>query len=87
VPERASHEDVAEDVPRRLAMESALAALPPRQRAVVVLRFYEDLGVEQTAAALSVSVGTVKSQTHDALRRLRAELGEDAWLRSGREGP
>src|SRR6476659_5789727 len=86
VPERPTREDVGEEVSRRLAVEAALAALSPRQRAVVVLRFYEDLGVEQTAAALGVSPGTVKSQTHDALRRLRAELGEDDWLPSGKEG-
>jgi RNA polymerase sigma-70 factor (sigma-E family) len=87
VPETAARDDVGEDVPRRLAVESALAVLSPRQRAVVVLRFYEDLGVEQTAAALGVTAGTVKSQTHDALQRLRAELAETEDLSTGREGP
>ena len=52
---------------------AALATLPPRQRAVVVLRFYEDLTEADTAAALGCSVGTVKSQAHKALSRLRAQ--------------
>jgi len=56
---------------RRIALHTALAALTPRQRAVIVLRYYEDLGERETAEVLGVSVGTVKSQTHMALRRLR----------------
>lgn len=60
----------------RLAIVAALARLPPRQRAVVVLRFYEDLSVEQTAQVLSVTVGTVKSQTSHALAKLRVSLGD-----------
>jgi RNA polymerase sigma-70 factor (sigma-E family) len=52
----------------------ALSTLPRGQRAVVVLRFFEDLSTEQTAAALGCSVGTVKSQTARALPRLRALL-------------
>jgi RNA polymerase sigma-70 factor (sigma-E family) len=60
----------------RWALERALAALAPRQRAVIVLRYYEDLTETQTADALGISVGTVKSQTRDALRRLRESLPE-----------
>jgi RNA polymerase sigma-70 factor (sigma-E family) len=56
---------------RRLALDRALAALTPKQRAVIVLRFYEDLTERDTADALGIGVGTVKSQTHVALRRLR----------------
>ncbi|WP_166196691.1 sigma-70 family RNA polymerase sigma factor [Nocardioides sp. IC4_145] len=42
-------------------LRAALAALPPRQRAVIVLRYYEDLTERQTAEALGIAVGTVKS--------------------------
>ncbi|PPA61927.1 SigE family RNA polymerase sigma factor [Micromonospora chalcea] len=55
----------------RLTVRAALDRLPPRQRAVVVLRYFEDLTEVATAEALGVTVGTVKSQCHDALRRLR----------------
>ena len=51
---------------------AALALLPRGQRAVIVFRFYDDLTEVQTAAALGVSVGTVKSQTARALKALRA---------------
>jgi RNA polymerase sigma-70 factor (sigma-E family) len=54
----------------------ALARLPARKRACVVLRFYLDLSEADTAAALGVSVGTVKSQTSKALRRLQEQLAE-----------
>jgi RNA polymerase sigma-70 factor (sigma-E family) len=54
----------------------ALACLPTRKRACVVLRFYLDLSEADTAAALGVSVGTVKSQTAKALRRLERLLAE-----------
>jgi RNA polymerase sigma-70 factor (sigma-E family) len=55
----------------QVALERALTELAPGHRAVVVLRFYEDLTEVQTAAVLGCSVSTVKSQTRDALRRLR----------------
>ena len=51
-----------------------VCALPERQRAVVVLRYYEDLGEREAADVLGCSVGTVKSQTHDAIRALRRGL-------------
>jgi RNA polymerase sigma factor (sigma-70 family) len=52
-----------------------LAALAPRQRAVLVLRYFEDLSEAQTAAMLSCSVGTVKSQAARGLARLREITG------------
>lgn len=62
----------------RLALRDALlraaAELPARQRAVLVLRYFDDLSIEETAAALGCGAGTVKSQTHHALRRLRERL-------------
>lgn len=61
----------------RLTLRDALAGLTPRQRAVLVLRFYEDLTESQAADALGISANTVKSQTRVALRRLR-ELAPDA---------
>lgn len=56
------------------ALWTALRELPPRQRQVVVLRHYWGLSVEETAADLGVSPGTVKSQTSAALARLRSVL-------------
>ncbi len=53
-----------------------LQLLPPRMRAVVVLRWVEDLSEAQTAAALGCSVGSVKSQSSRALARLRGQLQE-----------
>jgi RNA polymerase sigma-70 factor (sigma-E family) len=63
-------------VERLLLVRRALAALTPRQRAVVVLRYFEDLTERDAAAVLGVTVGTVKSQTHLALRRLREAAPE-----------
>ena len=53
----------------------ALARLPPGQRAVLVLRYYEDLTEAQTAAVLGCSVGSVKTQTSRALSKLRGFVG------------
>jgi RNA polymerase sigma-70 factor (sigma-E family) len=67
----------------RLDLLRALAQLTPKQRAVVVLRFFEDRSEADTADALGVSVGTVKSQTHAALGKLRTLLPEFAPHLSG----
>jgi len=58
-------------VDAQLSIAQALARLGPRQRAVLVLRFYEDLSQAQTADVLGVRVATVNSQTRRALERLR----------------
>ncbi len=63
--------DLTAEYGERAALLAALAALGPRQRAVVVLRYWLDLSEAETAAALGCSVGTVKSQASRALERLR----------------
>lgn len=60
----------------RLVVLDALATLPPRSRAVVVLRYWEDQSVEQVAALLGCSEGNVKSQSARALAKLRDRLGD-----------
>lgn len=60
----------------RAALWEAVRALPERQRAVVVLRYYEQLSERETADALGVTVGTVKSQASRALDTLRVHLGD-----------
>jgi RNA polymerase sigma-70 factor (sigma-E family) len=62
----------------RLVLLDALATLPPKARAVVVLRYWEDLSVEQVANLLGCSPGNVKSQSARSLDKLRALLGDAA---------
>lgn len=72
VPEpRAARADHATDISLRITLRAALAKLTTKQRAVLVLRYFEDLGEAEVAQILGVSVGTVKSQTARALARLR----------------
>ncbi|HEX8862901.1 MAG TPA: SigE family RNA polymerase sigma factor [Actinomycetes bacterium] len=66
----------------RLDIARALAALPTRKRACVVLRHLVDLSVEETAAVLGISPGSVKSQTHKGLRLLEAALSDGAGVRA-----
>lgn len=72
--------DTTVDVERRLALTRALQELAPQQRAAVVLRYFDDLSLEQTAAALGCSIGTAKSQTSRALAKLRGSVHLDALL-------
>jgi len=69
-------EDGTAAVDARLALRQALARLGRRQRAVLVLRYFEDMTETQAAEMLGCSVGTVKSQTSKALARLRASAPE-----------
>jgi RNA polymerase sigma-70 factor (sigma-E family) len=68
--------DVAGSIAQRDWMVQAIRQLPRRQREVVVLRFLLDLSVEQTAAVLGATEGTVKSHTSRALSQLRGLLSE-----------
>jgi RNA polymerase sigma-70 factor (sigma-E family) len=69
-----------DDVDSRVRLWPIVLTLPPRQRAVIVLRYYEDLTEPQTAAVLGCSTGAVKSHHARAMRTLRARLDspEDA---------
>jgi RNA polymerase sigma-70 factor (sigma-E family) len=72
VPDRPASQPLPAE--ERLAVRDALARVPPRQRAVLVLRFYEDCDVAETARLIGCSEGTVKSQTARGLARLRELL-------------
>lgn len=73
VPETMYHDRID-----RMALLEDLRRLSRRQRAVLVLRYFDDLTEAETAAALGISVGTVKSHTRDALARLRnQQTGEE----------
>lgn len=74
------------DVPDRVMMRQALASLSRGQRAVLVLRFYEDLSERQTAELLGCSVGTVKSQAARGLAALRRQLAAAPGERVTGEG-
>jgi RNA polymerase sigma-70 factor (sigma-E family) len=83
LPEDATADEVT-PVDVRADVLRLLAQLGPRQRAVVVLRFYEDRSESEVAALLGVSVGTVKSQASRGLARLRTVLESGDTQRSGR---
>jgi RNA polymerase sigma-70 factor (sigma-E family) len=76
VPDLAGSPDTAEAAADRVTVVRALAQVPPRQRAVLVCRYYEGLDVAATAALLGCSEGTVKSQTARGLDGLRRVLGD-----------
>jgi RNA polymerase sigma-70 factor (sigma-E family) len=85
---RSFHERPSERLPEQLgadpgeavvthdAVVAALLTVPPRQRAAIVLRYYQDLTEAQTAEVMGCSVGAVKSQVSAGLKRLRESLGQ-----------
>jgi RNA polymerase sigma-70 factor (sigma-E family) len=81
--DRTASPDPATAVTDRLLLRQALGQLPRRRRAVLVLRFYEGLSVEETADALGCTTGTVKSQTARALATLRALLPSEYLITHG----
>ncbi len=74
---------VADGPEDRMVLWPHVTSLPPRQRAVIVLRYYEDLSEAEIADVLRCSRGNVKSTAHHALRALRAAIGSDGT--DGRE--
>ncbi len=70
--------DIAAMVANREVIQGALQQVPPGQRAVLVLRYFEGLDVAQTAAALKCSEGNVKSQTSRGLAAMRAAIPTDS---------
>jgi RNA polymerase sigma-70 factor (sigma-E family) len=67
--------DAPTEIVERDATLRAIVALPPRRRAIVVLRYYDDLSLEQISELLGIKVGTVKSQLSRALEQLRGAFG------------
>lgn len=85
-PELAVPGDTAEAVAQRVVLHNALGRLTPRQRAVLVLRFYDDRTERETAEILGCSVNTVKSQARHAISRLKElmpDLAETFALTGG----
>ena len=81
---RASDPGAADHVTARVDLQRALSALSGRQRACVVLRYYDDLTVPQIAEALGLSTGTVKRHLSDATGRLAPLLGDVTATRTDR---
>ncbi len=77
LPDRPTWRDMAEDVSQQQWVIDALSALAGRERAVVVLRHYFDMSVEEVAAELGVATGTVKSLNARALAKLRVSLDHE----------
>lgn len=79
IPDTGSPSEV-DEVDARVLLWRAIGDLPARQRAAIVLRFFEDLTEAQTANTMGCAVGTVKSQVSAGLAKLRSALGTDATL-------
>ena len=84
-PDRASRESPDVDVDVSEALWAVVRSLPRRQRAVVVLRYYEELSEAETAQTLGVSVGTVKSQASRAMDTLRRRVLDEPRLAPSEE--
>jgi RNA polymerase sigma factor (sigma-70 family) len=80
LPDSTAPGDVAADVAVRLAIRGALASLTSRQRAVLVLRVFDDLSEAQVARILDCAVGTVKSTMSQALAKLRDDPSLAAFM-------
>src|SRR4029450_126537 len=78
IPDRAGEADSQDRHAHAAAVRQALRALPARQRAVLVLRFYEDLPVAEVAGPRGCSGGAVKTHPHRGMRKLRQLLGTEA---------
>jgi RNA polymerase sigma-70 factor (sigma-E family) len=85
IPDRAGEADGQDRQARAAVVRQALQALPARQRAVLVLRFFEDLPVTEVAGLLGCSEGAVKTQTHRGIRKLRQLLGAEAGVETTEE--
>lgn len=88
VPDVPARSDVTDRTADRDVLTRCLAQVPARQRACLVLRYYDDLSVSEVATALGISEGTVKSQTARGLGTLQAAFAretDDQLLVSGRE--
>lgn len=77
LPEHAAGDDTADRRALALLIRQALGELPRKQRAVVVLRYLEDLPEAEVASLLGCSAGSVKTHAHRGLRALRAKLSEN----------
>ena len=77
LPEHAAGDDTADRRALALSIRQALGELPRKQRAVVVLRYLEDLPEAEVASLLGCSAGSVKTHAHRGLRALRAKLSEN----------
>lgn len=81
-PDRAAAEDTPDSQASRDEADRTLSILTPRERAVVVLRFYEDMTETDVGSALGMPLGSVKSTGHRALGKLRARAAEHVDTRS-----